>query len=211
MMNVEVDLSDLFGAARHQGMRLTCLAFAASDLNRIAASAPSELSPEFLYQMAGALTPGWSPGAGLYLLPTLQAVGMPGQPLEQAFPYQTAPPETVQTPTPPAGASMYVSLLRPIAPTAAAVASQLQQGHPVGLVVESTPTLFRPVDGVVQFTPQILPDRAHAVLAVGAGVSPNGELHILIRNSWGSGWGTSGHAWLPKDYIELHALEAFGR
>lgn len=210
-MKIEVSHTHRFGPARHQGMRLTCLAFAASDLNRMFASAPEALSPEFLYQHAGAITPGWVAGDGLYLAPTLQAVGHPGQPLDIHYPYQPGAPTAVGTPVPPAGAAMYRSPLRPVAPTAKDVVNELRQGHAVGLVVESTLTLFKPVDGVVAFTPDILPDRAHAVLAVGVGESSAGQIHVLVRNSWGVSWGLEGHAWLPEDYINTHALEAFGR
>ena len=38
----------------------------------------------------------------------------------------------------------------------------------------------------------------HAVLAVGYDDSKKA---ILVRNSWGSGWGIKGYFWLPYDYI----------
>jgi C1A family cysteine protease len=38
----------------------------------------------------------------------------------------------------------------------------------------------------------------HAVLAVGYDDSKSA---VLVRNSWGSGWGLNGYFWLPYDYI----------
>ncbi|RYG38382.1 MAG: hypothetical protein EON93_02120 [Burkholderiales bacterium] len=210
-MKIEVNYAPLFGAARHQGMRLTCLAFAASDLNRMASNAPGDLSPEFLYQQAGSTTPNWQAGEGLYLAPTLLAAGNPGQPLETHYPYQAAAPAFVQAPVPPTDVQLHSSALTAIVPTGDNVIDQIRQGHAVGLILESTETLFYPKDGVVAFSTNILLDRVHAVLAVGLGEAPDGVHHVLIRNSWGVTWGDQGYAWLPKQYIDMHALEAFGR
>lgn len=210
-MKIEVNHQTKFGAARHQGMRLTCLAFAASDLNRMAAGAPDALSPEFLYQQAGATTPNWRAGEGLYLAPTLAAASKPGQPLEIHYPYQAASPAAALAPTPPKDAQMYKSDLTQFMPTGDDVIQKIRDGHAVGLIVESTLTLFYPVDGIIAFSPDIIEGRVHAVLAVGVGESLGGVPHVLIRNSWGEAWGELGYAWLPKEYIEMHALEAFGR
>jgi hypothetical protein len=210
-MKIHVSHAKLFGSARHQGMRLTCLAFATSDLNRIASNAPDELSPEFLYRQAGATTLNWQAGDGLYLVPTLNAAGNPGQPLEIHYPYQASPPADASPPAASEDTTLYSSTLTPLKPTGDDVIERIRQGHPVGLIVESTLTLFKPVDGVVAFSPHILQDRVHAVLAVGVGESSRGEPHVLIRNSWGVSWGHQGYAWLPKEYIDTHALEAFGR
>ena len=210
-MKIEVNHAQFFGAARYQGMRLTCLAFAASDLNRVASSAPDELSPEFLYRQAGATTPNWQAGEGLFLSPTLEAASNPGQPLEVHYPYEAHAPKDALPPAAPKDATLYSSKLVPLKPTGDNVIDQIRLGHPVGLIVESTLTLFRPVNGVVAFSPHILQDRVHAVLAVGVGESSDGEPHVLIRNSWGMTWGDQGYAWLPKQYIDVHALESFGR
>ena len=211
MISSVIDLSGALGAARHQGQRLTCLAFAVSDVNRRLAPAPDELSAEFLYQHAGAITPGWAAGGALYLAPALTVAGKPGQPLETAFPYQATSGATVAVPTQPAGAAMYASGVREIARKSDVVVAELQVGHVVGLIIESTATLMAPVNGVVAFTPMILPGRAHAVVAVGLGQSAGGAQYVRVRNSWGTQWGDQGHAWLPIEYIDLHALQAFGR
>ncbi|MNL34389.1 Papain family cysteine protease [compost metagenome] len=68
-----------------------------------------------------------------------------------------------------------------------------------------------PTNGVVAFSPMILPGRAHAVVAVGLGATAAGQQYVRIRNSWGTKWGDQGHAWLPIEYIDLHTLQAFGR
>ncbi|MEW5705145.1 MAG: hypothetical protein AB1781_11265 [Pseudomonadota bacterium] len=35
-----------------------------------------------------------------------------------------------------------------------------------------------------------------------------GDRHLLIRNSWGDGWGLGGYAWLPVAYLESFAVQA---
>ena len=106
---------------------------------------------------------------------------------------------------------MYSSGVREINQTSDVVVAELQAGNIVGLIIESTATLMTPINGVVAFTPMILPGRAHAVVAVGLGESTGGAQYVRVRNSWGVNWGDQGHAWLPIEYIDLHTLQAFGR
>jgi hypothetical protein len=206
-----IDHSATLGAARHQGQRLTCLAFAVSDVNRHVALAPDFLSAEFLYQHAGAITPGWATGGPLPLAPALTVAKTPGQPLETDFPYQPTFASTVAAPVAPIGAAMYSSTLREIDRKSDVIIGELQNGHVVGLVIDITITMTSPVNGVVTFSPLILPNNAHAVIAVGLGETADGKQYVRIRNSWGANWGQQGHAWLPIEYIDMHVLQAFGR
>jgi C1A family cysteine protease len=53
------------------------------------------------------------------------------------------------------------------------------------------------------------PGDYHAVVVVGASDHPTkGFRRLLIRNSWGSGWGAAGYAWLPTNYLISFGAEA---
>lgn len=204
------DVSASFGPARHQGPRSTCLAFAVSDLNRLASCAPGDLSPDFLYRMAGSLTPGWKPGEGLYVAQALRAAHAPGQPLESDWPYVHTEPADASAPIAPTALSLYGAALHAGSILAATVVDAIREGRAVGLVIQLTPGFYAPIDGVVSFSPYALPNRYHAIVATGVGTSSSGDIHLLVRNSWGAAWGVQGHAWLPATYVDTHALEAFG-
>jgi hypothetical protein len=45
----------------------------------------------------------------------------------------------------------------------------------------------------------------HAVVAVGYDDS---RKQLIIRNSWGTGWGDGGYALLPYEYLERYGVEA---
>jgi C1A family cysteine protease len=45
----------------------------------------------------------------------------------------------------------------------------------------------------------------HAVVAVGYDDS---RKQLIVRNSWGSGWGDGGYALLPYEYLERYGVEA---
>lgn len=45
----------------------------------------------------------------------------------------------------------------------------------------------------------------HAIVAVGYDDS---RKQLIIRNSWGSGWGDGGNAWLSYEYLERYGVEA---
>ena len=88
------------------------------------------------------------------------------------------------------------------------VVGALDAGAPVVLGLIITDAFFRPdASGSV---PDVAPDverGGHAVLAVGHGTDTSGKPALLIRNSWGEGWGLGGHAWLSRVYIERQLYE----
>jgi C1A family cysteine protease len=52
----------------------------------------------------------------------------------------------------------------------------------------------------------------HAVLAVGYDDARKIGKHkgaLLIRNSWGTGWGEAGYGWLPYAYVESGQADDF--
>jgi hypothetical protein len=211
-MNVTTDLRGGMQLIRHQGSRPTCLAFALSDLNSAHQDASYVLSVEYLYASAAIDMPGWRPGDGLTLSCGINAVASPGQPTEENLPYtMTEPPVPLKAL--PLYDPMYSCSIRRMSPSVNEIIATTNDGKPLGLIVNLTLTFYSPTQpgGIIEFQDSALPNRKHAVLAVGYGIgSDTTEPHVLIRNSWGAGWGLNGYGWLPQKYIEVHALDAFG-
>lgn len=86
----------------------------------------------------------------------------------------------------------------------------LAAGIPVLLVVEVTDEFDNAaLDGSIE-VPDIrspIGDN-HAVVVVGASTHSDKGRRLLIRNSWGIGWGAAGYGWLPMDYLVANAQEA---
>lgn len=90
------------------------------------------------------------------------------------------------------------------------IEDRLADGYPVVLVVELTDEFYEPgEDGYVE-PPSIrsAAQEYHAVLVVGARTDEARGRHLLIRNSWGRGWGLGGYCWLPMQYLVAFATEA---
>ena len=80
----------------------------------------------------------------------------------------------------------------------------LDDGRPVLTTMMLSDSFYLPAnDGVVDVVPGEGPDptRRHAVVAVGQGIR-NGKRLILVRNSWGAGWGIGGHGWLTESFLQ---------
>ena len=129
-----------------------------------------------------------------------------GQPVETAWPYT---PDNVTPWTPPTITSAFhKATLAPGMLGFDGVVAALDAGAPVVLGLVITDAFFRPdaSGSVADVAPDI--ERAgHAVLAVGHGTNAGGSPALLIRNSWGDGWGLGGHAWLPRAYVERQLHE----
>lgn len=203
----EIALPQASNPARDQGQRPTCIAFALSELNLRYATKIEALSPEYVYQGAANMTPRWVPGAGIRLGVALQAASS-GQPVEADFPYQATEP-AAPVPAPPAGFGLYGTTLAILPSDPESIAEAIRCQMPVGLAIRLTRSFYGPVDGIIEFEPEPVPNVLHAVTVVALGWD-EGTPYFRIRNSWGDGWGIRGQAWLSGNYIRAHAICAFG-
>lgn len=204
----EVILAQAKFPARDQGLRPTCIAFALAELNLGAAAGVEALSPEYVYQGAACLIPAWVSGTGVPLGAALRAASL-GQPVESDFPYQPVEP-IAPVSTPPSTFELYGGSVAMLPLDTEIMCGMLRGYRPVGIGLRLTESFYTPADGLVIFeAAALVPAVLHAVAVVGLGWK-GGELHFLIRNSWGRGWGQDGAAWLSATYVREHALCAFG-
>lgn len=209
MIDVEIDFATRLGKARDQGQRPTCLVFAGSDLNA-AANDVGHLSAEFLCHHAAQLAHEWKPERGFQMDEVLGAVASPGQPLEDRYPYQPYVRETPLT-VPKGDFELYSSKsMRSPDVHCDELVMRALSGQAVGIVIRMTRSVWSPKAGVIDFDSLVIPDQYHALIVVGVGRQlVTGERYLLLRNSWGTYWGTEGHAWMSATHLNLLLLESF--
>lgn len=198
------DLRAAFGSARNQGARPTCLAFALSDAHTAARRTSDALSVEHLYYHAVQRTSGSDPEAGVALPAAREALRIDGQAREYAWPYLSSLPTDITHWKPPAGiAPLFRRETHPVAPCMQKIIAHLDAGEPLVLVMLLGERFYAPIDGLVSTGSNDSDTSYHAVIAVGYGRLPTGEICILVRNSWGEDWGLKGYCWLTQSYVEL--------
>jgi papain like protease len=202
-ITVSVDLRASFGAARNQGSRPTCLAFAASDAHAAARDGWAPLSCEYAFYHAQRRA-GRPPNTGALLSSILETLREDGQPEESGWPYLPATPADTASWAPPRevgklfgrnGKNATHSIDR--------VIQELDQGRPVIILTMLSRAFYqRNPEGVVDPAPgeQPEPDRRHAIVAVGHG-KVDGQRAVLVRNSWGPSWGDAGYGWLTERFL----------
>jgi Papain family cysteine protease len=201
-IEIQGDLRGAFGAARNQGQRPTCLAFAASDAHAGARDGWAPLSCEFLFFHAQrrAKRP---PSLGALLPDLLAALQADGQPIESGWPYLAATPAPSAWTSPANVGVRYGRLGASVAGALDEVHKALDDGRPTLMLLRLSASFYRPEpDGVVVMPagePELQKVR-HAVVAVAYGLV-DGQPAVLVRNSWGAGWGLAGHAWLTVDFV----------
>jgi len=198
---IDCDLRSMFGPVRDQGMRPTCMAFAASDSHAAVRPGWEPLSCEFAYFHA-LKRDGGTPGDGATFGGMLAAIREVGQPPEAMWPYLANTPPDISSWKPPAKAKpLYRRASVRSHSSVGEVVKLLDRGKPVILTMNLSDAFYRPdVDGVIAASEPVDPKRRHAVVAVGHGKDGIRRV-ILIRNSWGAAWGIGGYAWLSEDYL----------
>lgn len=200
---VERDIGSLFGAARDQGERPTCLAFATSDVHAALRASWVPLSCEYVFYHAQRRG-NRPPEVGARLPDMLEAVRDDGQPRETGWPYLAATPADGADWHPPDDVGEIYRRLGTVRPESVdAIIQSLDAGKPIMVLMTLSCSFYNPPEsGIIKPQPGEQPVFAmrHAVIAIGYGII-GGERAIHIRNSWGGNWGVKGCAWLTESFL----------
>ncbi len=188
----------------HQGARVL-----------LGAKTPEPLAPEPLW--AHCVESGRVSSLGTTLEAVSDALSVRGQPPLRTWPYNPGLGTSTEEPPPSAAAAARWFQARVIdVPLAhdgveSLLEDALAASLPTVVVIEVTEE-FEVADsqGVISVPSLNSPaGDYHAVLAVGAATDLASSLrNLLIRNTWGRGWGAGGYGWLPLDYLIAFAVQA---
>lgn len=203
MIIVRKSLSHLFGQARDQGQRPTCLPFAASDGHAACRDIWEDLSVEYLCHFAGDVSAGFT--KGVRLSDALTALRVHGQPVESDYPYESSGARSDPPEFPPGRVFRCTGL--ETSPTLNDVVDPIERDRPVLIVMSISDAFYVPgADAHIASNEPEDPSRVHAVVATAYG-QKSGATCVQIRNSWGESWGDSGYAWLDAEYLKLRLYQ----
>lgn len=209
------DLRPVLGAVRDQGRRPTCLSFAASAAHEHARNDPDQLCVEWLF-FHTAQRAGTGPREGTTLPDTRGVLHDIGQPVEPAWPYNGQVPDHRNWGPPATVSPLFRCGSDGCDANAQRVRGLLDRDRPVVLALFVSSAFTAEATWLRVGNEIILPEdgepidrqRGHAVVAVGHGRLGDEEL-ILLRNSWGAGWGHNGHAWVRETYLVKRLFGGF--
>lgn len=203
VITASVDLRSLFGPARNQGPRPTCLAFAASDAHAALRSGWAPLSCEYAFYQAQRRA-GRPPSKGALLPSMLDALRQDGQPEESGWPYLPETPADATSWVPPTEVGpLFGRNGEKSAPLFDQIIHEIDQCRPVIILLMLSRAFYSPnAQAVVHPANGEVPEpaRRHAIVGLGHG-TVNEHRAILIRNSWGLKWGNAGHAWVTEPFL----------
>lgn len=220
LLRAPIDLRHLLTPdVRAQGPRPLCLPFSTSFAHEaaratVAGDEAEALSVEPLWQHC--VHVGVAGHEGTTLRAIADAIEHTGQTLEIIWPYNDTLGHGTQPTPAAAGTGTFNTADLFSVPLAHDgidddLEATLTAGLPVVVVVEITSEFENPgADGEIDIPSLSAPvNDYHAVTAVGAATNAAGDSRrLLIRNSWGPGWGAGGYGWLPYDYLVAFAVQA---
>ena len=199
MVAIDIDLRQTLGPVRDQGPRPTCLSHALTLAHEHSRQDATPLSPEYLHFFATNNVPR----RGSTFPAARTALKNVGQPKEEHCPYFPGDPPAAWIP--PSGLSVYRRSSSMRSSTASSIEHLLREGVLPVLGLTLSATFFTPSHPWV-ISADGGPRGRHAVLCAGAGDYLGGRV-VLVRNSWGAGWGDGGHAWLDESFLAEHLRE----
>jgi hypothetical protein len=198
---------------RDQGRLLACVAFAGTASHELVRGDGVELSEAFLH-WACKSRDGLRPRAGTTLQALDGALTVAGQARADLWPCDPAnePDTPGYGPSAAASADAATRLLSPgriVPPTPAALVSVLDAHVAPVLGLRVFRAFYEARSGTLIDLPPGNPRSlgGHAVTVVG--YEDATDLEFLIRNSWGTNWGTNGYGRLSRRYLEAHGLLAW--
>lgn len=197
-IDVQVDWRAELGPVRDQGPHPTCLSHATSTAHEYTRGDDETLSAECLHYYANSGI--WTEGTSM--ADAARALREDGQPAQQFC--DPLVDTTLATWTPPSGVPFYRRDAEELRPAFASILTAIKEGN-LPVIGMTLPASFRNPQEPWIVQPGA-PVALHAVIGVGLGTH-QGENAVLIRNSWGNGWGDEGHAWLSRACVNDHCLE----
>lgn len=201
-----VDLRPKLAPAIDQGTRPLCIPIVVTAAHEACRTQPPEpLAPDALW--SSCVANGTASREGTTLDAVADALRTHGQPSLADWPFNTAViHEADQIPL-AAQTSIWHQADLSSVPVANdgiedGIEDQLANGVAVALIIEVTTEFEQATpNGTIEVPPLTAPQGSyHAVLVVGARTHERVRT-LLVRNSWGPGWGAGGYGWLPLDYL----------
>jgi hypothetical protein len=207
-----MDLRPPGWAARDQGTRSTCMAFAATAAHELIHKSHGIALSEAALHWACKRVDRSRTDETTFVT-AKAALGTQGQTAAADWPYAdflitAVPPETIEV------AAWYTADLLSLPSNLEAIASTISAGYPVVLGVPLTPEFLRhrvpPSSPYLTPPPSWRPYKLHTVTAVAALIDPErGIAYVVARNSWGNKWGEQGFCRFTAEYVDSAVAETF--
>lgn len=215
--NFTVDLRYNFPEVRDQGIRGTCTAFAVNSCHEHHRNLNESLSEEFLFSCAKTLQGAYDDD-GVSIPLALEAIRQWGNTTNTLLPYRGKSTLPLKISDIPACIFSEALNRKIISYNSLNIATKKvdeienilskEKSIVSGIIVQ--PTFWISNDNAFIDVPTIEKvEGYHAVVIVGFGMRDDGKKCFIIRNSWGTGWGDKGYAYISYEYFNKYCLEVW--
>lgn len=191
-----------------QGARGMCLAMAATSSHERARAERHLLSPEALWQYVVSHGLTGPSGSGTTVPAIAAALSDDGQPALTDWPFDPAAQDPQAQPEGLHAPPWFLSTQRTVPTTVPEVRTLVSAGETPIIGVRLAEPFYTVgssglLDPIASSDPHL---GGHAVSVVATGVHPvRGDL-FAVRNSWGTGWGAGGYAWIDEDSLAARLI-----